>query len=425
MKKTIAPAPVLSVQATVLPVLLFIKWIILLAIGILVLASCKKGADPQPSLPDTGNPTVLETNITEKTVLADLIANPDLPDYVVSKSIDVNNELTLSPGVVIAFERDVRLNVNDNGGVLIAKGTPEKRIKLIGAQSSKGYWSGIMLYSGSSANILEYADVMHAASKPLYSATKTALFLSGGSQAQIAIKNSLFSQNDGYGVYVYPGGILREFSQNTFSNHTESGIILDADNVTKLDAASVFTANNGRNVVELLPSSTIKGTAEVVWSAFADNTPYRINGEFAANTGWKLNPGVKIEMNQDAVIRINSGGYVIAQGTATSKVVFTSTNETATYWRGIICYSASSKNLIENAEIRHAGSIPIVSNKKANVAVYGSAANLTIKSSRISGSGGYGVFVSYGSKANTDIATTNTFESNSQTNVFVEWFLTF
>ncbi|WP_461104440.1 right-handed parallel beta-helix repeat-containing protein [Spirosoma koreense] len=364
-------------------------------------------------------PLVINANITVKTTLIDRIANPELPDYIVTKSIDVNHELTINPGVVIAFERDVRLNVNDGGGLLIAKGTADQKIKFVGVQKTKGYWVGMALYSGSNANTMEYVEVMHAGSRTLYSTTKAALFLSGGSKAQIGLKNCLFSQNDGYGIYVYDGGILREFAQNAFTGNSDSGILLDAANVAKLDAASTFTGGNGRNVVEVTQSG-IKGNAEVVWPGFADKTPYRLNGDFTVDAGWKINPGVTIEMNRDAVIRINTGGYLSAKGTADQKIVFTGVDRTTPSWKGIICYSQDAKNALENAEVSNGGSVAIVSGKKANIAIYGTKAVLSIKNTRISGSGGYGVFVAYGASANTDLTTANTFEANAQTNVLLE-----
>jgi hypothetical protein len=364
-------------------------------------------------------PLAITTNITVKTNLVDRVLNPDLPDYIVTKSIDVSAELTIAPGVMIAFERDVRMNVNDNGGLLIAKGEAERKIKLVGVQKTKGYWVGISLYSGSNANVMEYVEVMHAGSRTIYSTTKSALFLSGGNKAQIALKNTLFSQNDGYGIYVYDGAILREFSKNAFSNNTEAGIMLDAENVVKLDAASTFKGGNGRDVVEVTPSG-IKGKDEITWAGFTDKTPYRLMGEFTVNTGWTIKPGVVIEMNRDAVIRVNTDGYLIAKGTATEKIVFNGANTTAAYWRGIICYSADAKNLLENVEVKNAGSVAIVSGKRANIAIYGTKANMNIKNTTISGSGGYGVYVSYGASANTDLMTANTFTGNQESNVLIE-----
>jgi hypothetical protein len=364
-------------------------------------------------------PLAISANITVKTNLVDRVLNPGLPDYIVTKNIDVQHELTINPGVVIAFERDVRMNVIDGSGLLIAKGTADNRIKFVGVQKTKGFWVGITLYSGSNANVMEYVDVMHAGSRTIYSTTKSALFLSGGSKAQIALNNCLFSQNDGYGIYVYDGGLLREFTQNTFTSNTEAGILLDAANVAKLDAASTFTGGNGRNVVDVTPSG-IKGSSEVVWAGFNDKTPYRISGDFTVNSGWKLNPGVTLEMNRDAVIRINTEGYLSAKGTASQKITFTGADHTAAYWKGLICYSQDAKNQLENAEVSNGGSTAIVSGKKANIAIYGTKAVMAIKNTRISGSGGYGVYVAYGASANTDLTSANTYEANSQTNVLIE-----
>jgi hypothetical protein len=365
-------------------------------------------------------PLAISSNITVKTNLVDRILNPDLPDYIVTKSIDVNHELTINPGVVIAFERDTRLNVNDGGGLLIAKGTAEQKIKFVGVQKTKGYWLGIAHYSGSNANVLEHVEVMHAGSRAIFSTTKAALYMSGGSKAQIGLKNCLFAQNDGYGVYVYEGALLREFAQNAFTSNTEAGILLDAENVAKLDRASTFKGGNGRDVVEITPSALKKTTNEVVWAGFADKAPYRITGEFTINTGFSLSPGVTLQMNRDAVIRVNSDGYLSAKGTEKEKVILTGAENTAAFWRGLICYSQDSKNRLENAEVTNAGANAIVSGKKTNIAIYGTKATMTIQNTRISGSGGHGVFVGFGASANADLNTANTFEGNAQPNVLIE-----
>jgi Right handed beta helix region len=394
----------------------------LMIASLFLMAGCKKDTDISPTVPVPPvvvDPLLISASITTKTTLVDRVADPSLPDYIVTKSIDVNQELAIEPGVVIAFDRDARMNVNDNGGLLIAKGTADKKIRFVGVQKTKGFWTGIALYSGSNANALEYVEVMHAGSRTIYSTTKSALFLSGGSKAQIGLKNCLFSQNDGYGIYVYTGGILREFTKNAFTGNTDAGILLDADNVVKLDAASTFTGGNGRNVVEVT-SSEIKSSNETVWAGFADKSAYRLTGDFAVNSGFVLSPGVTLEMNRDAVIRINTGGYLSAKGTSAQKVVFTSANGTSAYWRGIICYSPDSKNVLENAEVSNAGSLDIVSAKKANIALWGNRAIMSIRNTVISGSGGYGVFVGYGTSTNTDIATANMFERNAQTNVLID-----
>lgn len=363
-------------------------------------------------------PVVLDQSIKVKTVLTDRIANPDFPDYIVTKSIAVTHELTINPGVVIAFERDTRLDINDGGGLIIAKGTAEKRIRFIGAEKTKGYWAGIMVYSGSNANVFEYIDVMHTGSRSLISATKAGMALFGGGKAQIALKNSLFSENDGYGLLVQDGGILREFAANTFTKHTEAGILLDPTNVQKLDAASVFTGQNGRNVVEIRGYYLREGN-DVTWGGFKDKTPYRLVGDFAVEVGLTLSPGVTVESDRDVMIMINSKGYLIAKGTATEKVTFTGADRTSASWKGLMIYSNNSRNVIENAEISNGGSQTIISGKKANLALFGNG-NLSIKNTTITKSGGYGIYASYGASLNADVTTANTFTANAEENVRLE-----
>lgn len=161
--------------------------------GLLTLAGCKKDTDVNPGGPVTPTPPpiveplLISASVTTKTNLVDRVADPDLPDYIVTTSIDVNHELTINPGVVIAFERDVRMNVNDGGGLLIAKGTPDKKIKFVGVQKTKGYWTGISLYSGSNANTLENAEVNNAGSIPIVSAKKANIAI-WGTKATMSIK---------------------------------------------------------------------------------------------------------------------------------------------------------------------------------------------------------------------------------------------
>ncbi|MDJ1485665.1 PKD domain-containing protein [Cytophagaceae bacterium YF14B1] len=368
-------------------------------------------------------PLSLAEQINVETILEDRIANPDLPDYIANKNVIVTSQLTIKPGVVIAFARDVSMEMQNGTGTIIAKGEATKKIRFTGQQNSKGYWAGIMIYSASSANELSNVEILYAGSRNMLSATKAGLTLFGGSHAQVALKNSLISESGGYGLHAADGTVLPQFTSNTFSKNTEAGVKLAADNVRYLDAASVFTSNNGRNIVEVVASNLLKPSSgeEVVWNAFTDKTPYRIMGQIAVEAGWKILPGVTMEMTSEAGLAINSSGYLTAKGTATNRIVFTGVTKTAGFWRGIIFYSANNQNILENAEVSYGGSVAILSGKKACVAVFGGTpAKLNVKNSTFKGSAGYGIFVSYKGQINDDASTTNTFESNANGNVFVE-----
>lgn len=357
-------------------------------------------------------PETLDANITAKTVLINRISNPDFPDYVVSKDIAVSAELTINPGVVIAFARDTKFVINDNGGSLIAKGEADKKIRFEGREKTKGFWAGLQINSASGANVMEYVEITHAGAKTFTGTIRGGMGLVGGSKAQMAIRNCTFAANNGFGLYIGKGASLLGFANNTFKENSEAGILLDANNVKSLDENSVFTGGNGRNVVEIY-SSMLDGntSSEIRWAVFKDKTPYRISESMGVNSGWKIMPGTILEFGRDVTLRIDNG-YLDATGTKDNKVVFRGADPTNGYWRGIIFYSNSLKNVIEYADVSGGGSAVIVSGAKANIAIYGTGSRMTIKNSTISNSAGYGVCITYHTIVNADIETANLFKDN-------------
>ncbi len=358
-------------------------------------------------------PIALEAEIKTNLVLEDRVNNPDIPDYVANQNVLVNAELTLKPGVVIAFARDARLEVNDGKGILIAKGDSAKRIRFIGKETTKGFWAGVVIRSASSGNVLDYVDVLHTGSKALTNVTKAGMLVIGGSKAQISIKNSLFEKNNGFGLFAEQGAVLAEFTKNIFRENAEAGILLSADNVAQLDINSVFTGGNGRNVVEIFASQVSGGpNKEVAWKGFKDKTPYRVLESLTIDAGLKLSPGVVIEMSRGAQISLDGENYLNAVGTTELPIVIKGIENTPAYWRGLICFSTSALNVFDYAEITGGGSTALVSGKKTNIAVYGSNAVMQIKNSKINNSGGYGIFVNYQARINNDVETVNTFTGN-------------
>lgn len=365
-------------------------------------------------------PLTIDKDITVKTLLVDRVTNANLPDYIVPRDLAVKAELTLAPGVVIAFERDVRFSINDDGGVLIAQGTSEKKIRFVGVNQTKGYWQGMMIFSRSNANIMDQVEILHAGSRPMLDNAKMGVALFKGSQ--MAFNNTLFSQHDGYGLYVYDQAILREFTLNSFTSNTEAGVLVAPENVAKLDISSRFTGGNGRNVVEVkggeyLGNNSAQGT-EFAWKGFTDKTPYRLMQRMQVRSGWKLSPGVTIEVARDVSILITESGYLNAVGSAAQKITFTGAAGSAAYWSGILSHSTSNQNRIENAEILNAGSTAIVSTKRANLALYGNNSVLVLRNTRIAGSGGHGVYVGFQSTLNAD--ETTTYEGNALANVLID-----
>jgi hypothetical protein len=363
-------------------------------------------------------PEELNADIKVKSILVNRISNPAFPDYIVTKNIGVNAELIIQPGVVIAFSRDTRLEINDKGGALIALGETDKRIRFEGREKTKAFWGGIIMRSSSGANEMQYVDVMHAGSKALTGTIKGGLVMTGGSAAQLSIKNSTFTVNEGVGLYVEERSVLRGFERNSFKDNSASGILLDAENVRHLDENSIFTGGNGRNAVEIQASALLgNNMTETSWAVLKDKTPYRFMGDVSIRGSWKVLPGTILEFARDRYLSVETGGYMHAVGTKDNKITIRGAENSQGFWRGILFSSNSPKNLIEYADITGGGSTAIVSGMKANVAVHGTGARIEIKNALLGNSGGYGFYISYNSICNGDMETANTYKDNAQGSV--------
>ncbi len=368
-----------------------------------------------------GTSLTLPEYISTATVLEDRIADPNVPDYIAPKTVIVSAALTIKPGVIIAFASDTRFDIQSEGGEIIARGTAEEKIRFTGKESSKGYWRGLVIYSASSANVLEHVEISYAGSYFTLNDIKAGLTLFGNSGALLSLLNCTLHHNDGYGLHAAAGAQLKNFANNTFVENSEAPLLLAADNVKQLDAASVLTGNNGRNMVEITASSlTAANGADNTWAGFADKTPYRLLGELRVNTGLRLMPGVQLEVGSDQLIMIEEDGYLNAVGTPDNKISIRGAIPSAGYWRGIAIYSTAAQNELSQVALSHGGSNALISGKKALVALMGSGAKLMVEDSQLSASTGYGIYVRSGSSLNADASTANAFEDIAQQNVFSE-----
>src|SRR5688572_1924329 len=344
---------------------------------------------PQPE-PVYSAPAVELDHIKTPTTLEDRNSDPNVIDYFANKSIAVSAELTIKPGVVIGFAEDTRLDIN-SGGVIAAIGTADKKIKFVGKTAQKGFWSGIMIYSVASANNLTHTEILHAGSKSMLDGNKTAMALF--ENARVSVLNTTIAQSGGYGIYFRYNSIIVNFAGNNFNNNQEAPLLLSANHISKLDEATIFTSNNGRNAVEM-QGSLLTGNAEEVWPAFADGTPIRILGTFSVRTGWKLKPGANIEVAEDKQINIESNGYMNAIGTAAKKINITGMTKVTGSWNGIAVYTGSTLNELNHVNLRHAGGVGVLGGVKAAISQFGTShTNLVVRNTDICNSDGYDIHV--------------------------------
>src|SRR5690606_16392590 len=135
----------------------------------LMIFACSSDDDVDETL-DPTNPTeeIVEPIILDCGIFSEsevhLTDDPNAPvDYIMNCDPVVDGDLTIDPGVVIAFKSDAGMRIGKYGnGKVQMKGTAEKPIVLTGVNKSKGSWRGIQISSDNKANVMEYVTVEYA-----------------------------------------------------------------------------------------------------------------------------------------------------------------------------------------------------------------------------------------------------------------------
>ena len=145
-------------------------------------------------------------------------------------------------------------------------------------------------------------------------------------------------------------------------------------------------------------------TANTVWEdVFIDpsRADYRVTSSIGISADLLVEAGVVVEVVEDVFITVASGGSLVAEGTASNGITFTSDNVTGGIkWGGIKVASTSSLNKLEYTTVSHAGSTNITEfadfvDLQANIGLFGGG-KLSIINSEISDSEGWGIYIRFG-----------------------------
>ena len=375
-----------------------------------------------PTPVDTSKTIKSESDLTD--VLEDL---GDGVDYVVSANISISGTrvVTVKPGVRIQFDGGNSGFSLGGQAALKMIGTAAKPIILEGKSAVAGSWTGIRHKSNNIENQWEYVTIKNAGG----GSDKAGLWLNGIDDAiRISIKNSIFSDNTGYGIYdaddFYSGNHLTGFENNTFTNNTKSALRIRTPEMGSLDSKSSY-ANNGQKYIEVNRSS-YEPDLEIVVKKI--DVPYRILKYTKIIQKMTISPGVTLEFASDAGFFIsynNKDASIIAKGTAAEPIKFIGylPNINA-LWQGFVLEGGNPETAFTYCIFDGAGSVksnPCSGEYKAalsfgaspcgNYTGRGQVANCTI-----SGSGGYGIVYTTGDPVTLK---DNTFKDNTSADVFL------
>jgi len=119
---------------------------------------------------------------------------------------------------------------------------------------------------------------------------------------------------------------------------------------------------------------------------------YIVTSNLTMSAKLKIDPGVRIAVTSDALIRITSNGSIEAVGTSAEPIVISGTSDLAGFWRGIRLESNNLENTIDHLHVSGSGSNNI-SSGRPRTALQLETARLNLKNSTFTKNDGFGVSI--------------------------------
>ncbi len=142
----------------------------------------------------------------------------------------VEKALTIEPGVILEFETASGIVLGSRGvdcipttGSIHAEGTAEEPIIFRGTTEGQGTWRGIGINSSTSANLLEYCEIIGGGASQMYNA---------GGQGNLVIhckgraevRNCTIADSGGWGIDFVQGGNSLIDENNNFTNNADGDV---------------------------------------------------------------------------------------------------------------------------------------------------------------------------------------------------------
>ncbi len=143
-----------------------------------------------------------------------------------------------------------------------------------------------------------------------------------------------------------------------------------------------------------------------------DYPDYYALNNIQITAGITLEPGVVIENSADAGLWFSgNNAFLDARGTAAKNIIFRGMDKVKGSWRAIHIASNNVNNKLDYVQILHAGSSEISNKKSALILQSNTNTRASITNTRISQSGGYGLYVD-GGEGNITAFANNNFSDN-------------
>lgn len=334
--------------------------LILIAIfGMMLSSACTSDDGPKVEEPIIQNdpPIILACDHFTKNPNTLLKDNPHAAiDYIVTCKMSINDNVTIEPGVTIAFETDAGFWIRETGS-LHAVGTTTKNITFTGVNKDRGSWGGIFFSSNNPKNEMNFTVLEYAGGKPVSGGTNEVGGIVIGKAASLKFKNNLVQhcKNWGLSLYYSANDATTTIENNTFkANEKPLQVSLNFVGLVKGDNKFI---DNTSNKAEISCQYAIAKTQTL----HKLPVPYLVRGLFNFDIGSEGNltiePGTVIEMATEKKIVVR--GSLKAVGTAAEKIIIRGETAAPGSWGNIVFERTSSpNNQINYVEISHAGANP-------------------------------------------------------------------
>lgn len=288
--------------------------------------------------------------------------------------------LTIQPGCEIYFNGNYRFEVR---GALIADGTQGSPIIFTSNKPSpaKGDWRYIAFDNPGNGSIMNYCEISYGGSLGV-----RGMVMFQNASNGLIISNTTLSHSSSYGFVYWNNAADPQIMDCTVTDCDNYPVRIFADRVKDLSGNMVFTGNTPNEI--MVRAQTINSGT---WSSFG--VPYFIEGNISLNTGetLTLDPGNMLKFNAGRVFTVS--GTLVADGTETERIVFTSNSSTPVNgdWNRIHFNNAGPGTILNYCDILYAGG------GNSAIDVNNSGNNVLITNSTVKFSATYGVYIRNGS----------------------------
>jgi len=319
----------------------------LMVLSVALLGSCKK-EDPVTGVTQTLDCDFFKENRT-------LVDDPDASiDYLVTCDMAVEADITVMPGVVIAFATDAGINIKESGS-FNAEGTADAPITFQGEDAIAGSWRGIINYSSDPKNKFDHCVVNHAGGIAHNSNNDRGAFVLWA-ESRTSITNSSIRNSGAHGINAVYGDAQIVLGGNSITDNAMSPLYIDPSYVGVPDPTDNYQGNGEDRVVLVVYTRGVSDNA--TWRKV--NVPYRVSNDRGTRMKIQANvtvePGVSAYFDAGCHLYVEDTRSLNAQGTASEPIRFMGTVAAPGSWGGIYFNTTSSPlNNIAHAVIQHAG----------------------------------------------------------------------